>query len=83
MSEQPDGFTRLTYWIPAILVAMMISAFSTHYFTDERTSRIIVPVRHWLFRRRHPGCSTSCTWPSVVFHGVRGAQWLATQIGGG
>jgi hypothetical protein len=43
MSEQPDGFTCLTYWIPAILVAMMISACSTHNFTDERTSESSFP----------------------------------------
>jgi len=54
MSEQSQGFTRLSYWIPAILLAMMISGFSTHYFSDDRTSRMIVPVLHWLFPSATP-----------------------------
>jgi VanZ family protein len=54
MSEQSQGFTRLSYWIPAILVAMMISGFSTRYFSDDHTSRVIVPVLHWLFPSATP-----------------------------
>lgn len=41
--------TILTYWIPAFLVAILISIFSTHYFTDEQTARVILPILHWLF----------------------------------
>jgi VanZ family protein len=44
---------RLLYWIPAICIAFLISGFSTHYFSGEQTSRIIVPFFHWLF----PGAS--------------------------
>jgi VanZ family protein len=45
---------RLKYWIPAILVATMISIFSTRYFTGEQTARVIVPVLHWLFPHAAP-----------------------------
>jgi VanZ family protein len=33
---------------------MMISGFSTHYFSDEHTSRIIIPALHWLFPSARP-----------------------------
>lgn len=45
---------RLFYWIPAICIAFMISGFSTHYFSGEQTSRIIVPFFHWLFPSASP-----------------------------
>jgi VanZ family protein len=35
-------------WLPVILWAAVISGFSTHLFTSENTSHIIVPVLHWL-----------------------------------
>jgi VanZ family protein len=41
--------SRLKYWIPALCVAALISAFSTHYFSGEQTARISIPVLHWLF----------------------------------
>jgi VanZ family protein len=41
--------SRLKYWIPALCVAALISAFSTHYFSGEQTARTIIPVLHWLF----------------------------------
>jgi len=34
-------------------MAFVISGFSTHYFSGEQTSRIIIPFFHWLF----PGAS--------------------------
>jgi VanZ family protein len=37
-----------------MVVGIMISSFSTHYFSDERTSQIIVPVLHWLFPSATP-----------------------------
>jgi len=37
----------LRYWIPAVIVAVLISVFSTHYFTPEQTGRVIVPVLRW------------------------------------
>ena len=41
--------SRLDHWLPAILAAILISAFSTRYFANERTGRIITPALHWLF----------------------------------
>ncbi len=49
MDEETYRRMRLKYWIPTILVAILISIFSTHYFTDERTGRIIIPTLHWFF----------------------------------
>jgi VanZ family protein len=43
----------LARWWPAIVWAIAISGFSTGAFTSEHTSRIIIPVLHWLF----PGAS--------------------------
>jgi VanZ family protein len=43
----------IKYWIPAIFVAILISLFSTHYFSGEETARVISPLLHWLF----PGAS--------------------------
>ena len=43
-----------SYWIPALLVAAMISLFSTHYFTPEQTGRVIVPVLRWFFPHASP-----------------------------
>jgi VanZ family protein len=40
---------RLKYWIPAICVAVMISLFSTRYFSGERTAHVIIPILRWLF----------------------------------
>jgi VanZ family protein len=49
MSERSTALIAFKYWIPAILVAILISIFSTRYFTDKQTGRIILPVLHWLF----------------------------------
>jgi VanZ family protein len=38
-------------WWPALAWAVVISSFSTHYFTSERTGHIIIPILHWLFPR--------------------------------
>lgn len=40
---------RLKYWIPAIGVAILISLFSTHYFSSQQTARVIIPFLHRLF----------------------------------
>jgi len=45
---------RSKYWIPAIAVAIMISIFSTRYFTGEQTARVIIPVLHWFFPSASP-----------------------------
>jgi VanZ family protein len=49
MLEKLSRRLRFHYWIPAILVAIVISVFSTHYFSAEQTGRIILPMLHWLF----------------------------------
>lgn len=35
-------------WWPALVWAVVISTFSTGAFTSENTSRIIIPILHWL-----------------------------------
>jgi VanZ family protein len=40
---------RLQYWLPAICVAIVISVFSTHYFSGPQTARVIIPILRWLF----------------------------------
>jgi VanZ family protein len=82
---------RLKYWLPAILVAILISIFSTHYFSSDETGRIIIPVLRWLFpfasRRAlhlmHVGIrklahlTEFAAFSIALFHGVRGnrAGW--------
>jgi len=39
----------LKRWWPALAWAVVISGFSTGAFTAENTSRIIVPILHWMF----------------------------------
>jgi VanZ family protein len=46
--------SRLKFWTPAILVAVMISIFSTRYFTGEQTARVIIPVLRWFFPHATP-----------------------------
>ncbi len=38
----------LKQWWPALAWAVVISTFSTGAFTSENTSRIIIPILHWL-----------------------------------
>ena len=38
----------LRTWWPALAWAVVISGFSTGVFTAEHTSRIIIPILHWL-----------------------------------
>jgi len=40
---------RFRYWLPAICVAVMISVFSTRYFSGEHTGHVIIPILRWLF----------------------------------
>jgi VanZ family protein len=44
----------LTRWGPALVWAAVISTFSTGLFTSENTSRVIVPILHWLFPQALP-----------------------------
>ncbi|HWZ99286.1 MAG TPA: VanZ family protein [Candidatus Dormibacteraeota bacterium] len=76
---------RFIYWIPALCVALVISSFSTHYFSGERTSHFILPILHWLFPSAdartlhwlHTGIRKTAhiaefgVFSIVVFHGVR------------
>jgi VanZ family protein len=39
---------RLRHWLPALLWASLITSFSTDTFSKEHTSRVILPVLHWL-----------------------------------
>jgi len=39
----------LKRWWPALAWAVVISSFSTGLFTAENTSRIIIPILHWMF----------------------------------
>jgi VanZ family protein len=76
------------YWIPAICVAILISSFSTHYFSGEQTARFIIPFLHWLLPAASP---RALRWIHIairkaahvtefgvfsiaVFHGVRGER---------
>jgi VanZ family protein len=36
-------------WLPVIVWALIISGFSTHVFTAENTSHVIIPILHWIF----------------------------------
>jgi len=53
MNHQVSEWRRFLYWMPAILLAIVISLFSTHYFSGEQTARAIIPALHWLL----PGAS--------------------------
>ena len=45
---------RLRPWLPAIVWALVISGASTEPFASSHTSRIIIPVLHWLFPAASP-----------------------------
>jgi VanZ like family len=45
----------LRYWLPVILAAAVISLLSTQGFGESHTSKVIIPILHWLF-------------PSASFH---------------
>jgi len=76
---------RFRYWLPAIAVAIVISLFSTHYFSSEQTGRVILPILRWLFpsaslhvlRVMHVGIRKAAhvtefgIFSAAVFHGVR------------
>ena len=44
----------VTRWGPALVWAAVISSFSTSLFTAENTSRVIVPILHWIFPHASP-----------------------------
>ncbi len=49
MAPASPFMTWLGRWWPALLWAAIIWALSTGVFGDAHTSRVIVPVLHWLF----------------------------------
>ena len=79
---------RLKYWIPAICVAILISLFSTHYFSSQQTARAIIPFLRWLFPlanyrtlnrmhtliRKLAHVTEFGAFSITVFHGVRGSR---------
>jgi len=79
---------RLKYWVPAILIAILVSFFSTEYFSGENTARVIFPVLRWLFPsasrhslhlmhffiRKLAHVTEFAALSIAVFHGVRGPR---------
>ncbi len=77
--------SRLKYWVPAICVAIVISLFSTHYFSAAQTGRVILPILRWLFpsathhmlHLMHVGIRKAAhvtefgIFSVAVFHGIR------------
>jgi VanZ family protein len=49
-----DVISKLKYWLPAIAVAIVISGFSTRYFSAAYTARVILPILRWLFPAAQP-----------------------------
>jgi hypothetical protein len=80
---------KIKYWIPAIFVAILISLFSTHYFSGEETARVIIPLLHWIFPGASPGIlrlmhigirkmahiTEFGLFSITVFHGIRGGRY--------
>ncbi len=80
---------RLKYWMPAICVAVLISTFSTHYFSSAETSKILIPFLHWIFPAASPHTlgrmhtairklahiTEFGVFSTAVFHGVRGERY--------
>jgi VanZ family protein len=44
----------LRHWGPALVWAAAISFFSTDFFSEQRTLRIIIPILTWLFPQARP-----------------------------
>src|SRR5258708_28754598 len=80
---------RLRYWFPAIGVAILISVFSTHYFSGEHTEHVILPILRWLLPSASPHTlrlihfeirkaahiTEFGVFSIAVFHGVRGGRY--------
>jgi VanZ family protein len=79
---------RLKYWLPAICVAIVISLFSTHYFSAEKTARVILPILRHLFPaagahmlrlmhfaiRKLAHITEFGVFSVTIFHGIRGPR---------
>jgi VanZ family protein len=80
--------TRIRYWLPAIGVAIVISLFSTHYFSAEQTGRVILPILRRIFpsasihtlRLMHFGIRKLAhitefgVFSVTIYHGIRGPR---------
>ena len=44
----------LRWWWPVFVWALLVTSFSTDPFSSDNTSRVIVPLLHWLFPAAHP-----------------------------
>jgi len=89
MFRQSPVPARFKYWVPAILVAVLISIFSTHYFSAQQTGRVIIPVLHWIFPlatsrtlhlmhigvRKMAHVAEFGLFSIAVFHGIRGGRF--------
>jgi hypothetical protein len=77
---------RLSYWFPAVCVAILISVFSTRYFSGEHTAQFIIPILRWFFPsaslhtlhllhfgiRKAAHITEFGVFSVAIFHGVRG-----------
>jgi len=45
----PPRVSALARWWPVLAWAIVISLFSTHLFTADKTRHFILPILHWLF----------------------------------
>ena len=89
MNQRYPDRRHFLYWIPAILVATLISLFSTHYFSSQQTGRVIIPMLHWLLptasprmlHLMHVGIRKMAhvtefgLFSVAVFHGIRGGRF--------
>jgi len=80
--------THLKYWLPAIVLAVLISVFSTQLFSGENTAHVIFPILRWLFPtasrhslhlmhffiRKAAHITEFAAFSIAVFHGVRGGR---------
>ncbi len=78
--------SRLRHWLPAIIVAAIISVFSTRYFSSDATQEFFYPILHWLFpsasrhviHLMHVGIRKLAhvaefgVFSVTIFHGIRG-----------
>jgi VanZ family protein len=80
---------RIKYWLPAICVAILISLFSTHFFSSEQTARVFLPILRWLFPsashhmlhlmhfaiRKAAHVTEFAVFSIALFHGVRAERY--------
>ena len=94
MQEPPNRFSRFNHWIPAIIVAILISTFSTRSFAEDHTGWVILPALHWLFPwanartvhlmhtgiRKFAHLTEFAIFSVLVFRGLRGGRtgWKLT-----